>query len=144
MIFRVFELHGICCYFCYKLILLRNSDKIKAVVFLIAWCMIFAHGIIPHNHINDVICGHAGLIHDHHNSGNGIAEFSSLCRDYESCSISNILFQKFSTGDNLLSPGDRSYTDPVITTVDYKVTSDQKAPSGWFACLALLRAPPVA
>jgi len=125
---------------------LRKNLKIKAGIILLSWIMIFAHGIIPHNHVDANSC-HAGFIHtllNHHNSENGSPEFRELCCDYESCSISNILFQKLGTDGNPVLPENRLYIYHTTPSCQLIVESDQQIPDRSLPGSALLRAPPTA
>lgn len=126
-----------------KFVLLRKNLKIKSVFIFLAWIMIFAHGIIPHNHIDADACESQGYVHNHHES-NQSPEFRELCKDFESCGLSNVLFQKFSSDDNSLIPENQGTPDLYFNTEVYVIIHDQDIPSGIHPYSVLLRAPPVA
>ncbi len=125
---------------------MRKNIEIKVTFIFFAWLLIFAHGIIPHNHIDEDLCNHAGYIHESHDPGadSKSVEFRSLCHDYESCNISNILFQKFSSAeDPLLSESRTSYI-PIATSGWYILKYDQQIPDAFAPGSGQLRSPPVA
>lgn len=109
--------------------------------------MIFAHSIIPHNHIDDDCCLHAGYVHsalNHHNHNSSVAEFSSYTSDFASCSISNILFQKFSPDENIIIVEEISASAPVVVFSRIIPGDNQQSISGADTNTTLLRAPPMA
>lgn len=126
-----------------KIILLRRSLKIKALFIFLAWMMIFAHGIVPHNHIDADAGEYTGYHHNHQKSGEA-AEFRQICTDAGTCSISNILFQKFASDDNSLIPENNDIIGPFLPAERYIPTRDRQNPSGILPQFVFLRAPPLA
>jgi len=108
--------------------------------------MIFAHSIIPHNHIENDISGHSGLMHSsfHHHDECGLdKEFHSQCEDITACHVSNFLFHQFNQ-DNLIIQTSKEtnissdfLSDQIIFGTDQHFISDNYFGS------ASLRAPPV-
>ena len=122
------------------------SKKIKAGLLFLSWVMIFAHGIIPHNHI-DEDTSLPGFTHqqDNHSHGNnGLFDFRELCPDYETCHISNILFQKFSTDDFYSLPGTCEYLEVYLTESEINSFAVNIFPEESSSSTVLLRAPPAA
>lgn len=105
--------------------------------------MIFSHGLIPHNHFDTDSCESDGYIHNYHSNGHS-PEYRELCKDFESCGISNLLFQKFGSDENPLIPENSASPDPYIDVETYFISRYQEIPSGIHACSILLRAPPLA
>ncbi|HLN56276.1 MAG TPA: hypothetical protein VK207_09800 [Bacteroidales bacterium] len=122
---------------------MRRNLKIKSIFIFLAWAMIFVHGIIPHNHIDADVRECPGYVHNHHES-NQSTEYRELCKDFESCGLSNILFQKFSSDDNPLITERQTAPDLYIIAESYVIAHDQDIPSGIHPYSVLLRAPPVA
>jgi hypothetical protein len=120
---------------------LRKGIKIKASFIFLSWMMIFAHGIIPHSHCDDV-----PFHHEFHSKG-CIEERSSLiinihAVDEDGCRISNLIFHKFSQDDHqlVLNSAFASYffaaSRPVIYNNHYTFLS------GRYSDTESLRAPP--
>lgn len=105
--------------------------------------MIFVHGIIPHNHIDSDAFECTGYVHDHHQNGQS-PEYRELCRDFESCGISNLLFQKVSSDDSQLLPENNTSPDPYIESETYFISHNHEIASGIHPYSVLLRAPPIA
>jgi len=49
---------------------LRKEKKIKALVFLLAWIVIFMHSIVPHDHHETDVAGCFNLVHSHSSDDN--------------------------------------------------------------------------
>jgi hypothetical protein len=78
--------------------------------------MIFAHSIIPHNHIENDISSRSGEMHSyvHNHDGCGLSrEFHSQCEDISACHISNFLYHQFNQ-DNII----------IQTSKDTSISSD--------------------
>jgi hypothetical protein len=43
---------------------LKKGIKIKTFTVLLAWLVLFAHSIVPHNHLQEQNCGFKSFIHD--------------------------------------------------------------------------------
>lgn len=77
---------------------MRRAIKIKTSILLLAWLVIFAHSIIPHNHIDDT-CSPAGRMPQ---GSTASIDFQSKSvqvepqpADHKICHISSLLFQNF-------------------------------------------------
>jgi hypothetical protein len=82
----------------------KRAVKIKAYLFLLAWIIIFAHGLIPHDHAEDLCNGGRGISTecDHHGSQSHSSAIAFNQPDNDKvCHLVNILFQNFSA-DNFL------------------------------------------
>jgi len=107
--------------------------------------MIFTHGIIPHNHIEDNINGRNGYMHSslhYHNSCNLTKEFNSQCEDVSVCHISNFLFHQFNQ-DNLIIQTDKDNIGSVLLTGQIFFDKDQSFITDNFFGFLSLRAPPL-
>jgi hypothetical protein len=124
---------------------LRKAVKIKASVLLLAWAVIFAHSIIPHNHIDE---NFQGLKESLHNLSsftpveNRPLKLDNEHSDLETCNLLNSFFHSFSpeiyfayshsdTGFSISCPG-----ISIITDNDYSYFSDHLKGTDF------LRAPP--
>jgi len=77
---------------------LRTALKFKAYIFLIAWAIIFAHNVIPHNHSDANFAYCSGLIHNHGSSqseGDRSTRLNNEHSDSKVCHLSNFLYQNF-------------------------------------------------
>jgi hypothetical protein len=124
---------------------LRKAVKIKASVLLLAWAVIFAHTIIPHNHIDEDFQGCKETVHNL--SSFPPYEDKSLKLDNEhsdlkTCNLLNSFFHIFNpelflpysyrdTGFSTSCPG-----ISIITDNDYSNFSDHLKGTDF------LRAPP--
>jgi hypothetical protein len=124
----------------------RKAIKIKALMLLTAWTMIFAHSIIPHNHPAEYITGCHELLHKTapvENDCNGLHKFKNQPEDIKVCHISGFLFQQFNqdnyyfkyTWDNTINPV--SIAQPFLHSFKQDFVSDHSVGS------TSLRAPPV-
>jgi hypothetical protein len=124
---------------------LRKAIKIKASVLLLAWVVIFAHSVIPHNHIDENFQGCKEPVHNLFSFSH--VEDRSLRLDNEhsdlkTCNLLNSFFHTFNpetflafsyrdTGFSTSCPG-----TSIITDNDYSYFSDHLKGTDF------LRAPP--
>jgi hypothetical protein len=138
----------------YKIILhlhkstgLRKAIKIKAYTILLAWGMIFAHSIIPHNHVVECtrICCESGFhARTDNNDSERTLKFVFHPEDARICHISGFLFHQFSQ-DNLFSgsSGEMSLS-PICLPISYSFNSSDIFISEIWNSSASFRAPPSA
>ncbi len=126
---------------------MRKALKIKALVAFTAWMLIFAHNIIPHNHLNENVTGCYELVHKTNpdeNDCSGLHKIKSQPEDISVCHISSFLYQQFGQ-DNFYFGNDRidilnpsNIEEVLFHTYKQEFVSDQTIGS------TSLRAPPVA
>jgi hypothetical protein len=126
---------------------LRKAIKIKAYTILLAWGMIFAHCVIPHNHIDEcsTICTESNhLAGADANDPGRTVEFLPHSEDVRICHISGFLFHQFNQ-DNLISDssGDISVS-PINLAVRNLLSSSDSFITEYWNSSASLRAPPSA
>lgn len=126
---------------------MKRAIKIKAYVMLLAWLTIFAHNVIPHNHIEDNMAICHSLVHntpsDCNNAGSK-ENYLNQPGDITVCHISNLLFHSFNqenfiawtTNDINLSP--LRIADKILPVENQSYFSDH------FGACFLFRAPPAA
>ena len=126
---------------------LRKGIKIKAYTFFLCWLMIFAHSIIPHNHVDSDSAifsehNHSALLHQ---TGRGFSEeFQKKCEDTGICRISGFLFHQFNQ-DNLILPSGREYhSSSTLQKGTIIYNREQIVYINKFYGSASLRSPPVA
>jgi hypothetical protein len=126
---------------------LRKGLKIKAGLIFFSWLLIFAHGVVPHNHVETDGCLNKGSLHvplAFLQFSEFPAEFSTKDNDPEACPISNILFHKFSTEENPVLPENKSYISSSVTSIQFQIRENHQMPAGVFPDSVQLRAPPLA
>jgi hypothetical protein len=77
---------------------LRKAIKIKASVLLLAWSVIFAHSVIPHNHIDENFLGCMGPLHylfSFSPCEDTSLRFDNAHSDIKTCSLLNSFFHTF-------------------------------------------------
>jgi len=85
---------------------LRKAYKIKALIIFIAWLIIFAHSVIPHNHLLDSFKGHYAPFHEFAEGADNCNMPSNFERQPEEtkvCHFSNFLFKQFNQDNVLIS-----------------------------------------
>ncbi len=133
------------CYICSQTKTLRKALTIKAYTLLLAWAVIFAHSIIPHNHNYEnytarTECTH-GITSYLSDPGN-IIKFEIEHSDLIACSFSNILFHTFSP-DAFLACSFRNINfNPANVATGIFHDIDQSYISDHLKGTVLLRAPP--
>lgn len=126
---------------------LRKALKFKAGIFLIAWATIFAHNVIPHNHVYDNTSSPNELTHNissFSTDGDRTFKPGNEHSGSEACHLLNFLFHNlspeafltFSFRDINFNP--ESQGTKIIADGDHSCISDHLKGS------TCLRAPPVA
>jgi hypothetical protein len=114
---------------------LRRALKFKATVFLLAWFAIFAHNVIPHNHLydNSVTCMHfAG----------DLTKADKAHSDEQSCNLSNLLYHTLNP-DVFLAGTTRDINFiPDLRCAGVYIDNDHSNNSDHLNGISLLRAPP--
>ncbi len=133
------------CYICIQSKTLRKALKIKASTLLLAWVVIFAHSIIPHNHNyeNYSACTENthGITSNPSDSGKTI-KFENEHFELSACNFSNILFHTFSP-DAFLACSFRNINfNPANVATKIFQDIDQFYISDHLKSTVLLRAPP--
>jgi hypothetical protein len=126
---------------------LRKGIKIKSSVLLLAWLVIFAHGVIPHNHMQE---GHEGCSDIVHNVSIGISDcdkapfLEDQPDDAKVCHFSNFLFKQIEQ-DNFIFP---SLTESKLSTESISCSFSDKSSNCYISVpyfgTSPLRAPPSA
>lgn len=89
-------------------------NKIKAFTLLIAWSVIFAHSIIPHNHHYDEFKACHNLVHAIDPAGNlqdKTARLDNLPDKETVCHYSGFVFYHLNTDNIIISSGKTSFPD---------------------------------
>ncbi|MDP4224139.1 MAG: hypothetical protein Q8868_12580 [Bacteroidota bacterium] len=126
---------------------MRRHLKIKIWPLLIAWMMIFLHGIIPHNHADEYLGLCNGRFHycdtGFHQApdvNNTIGEQS----DTSICHISNLLFNSLNDDHLILHLCKVVIVSPEVTGSPVKSITDQSYVSDLYHGTTSFRAPPLA
>jgi hypothetical protein len=132
-----------------KILLLRKTLKIKAFAILFGWLIIFMHGIIPHNHLQEHQSGCHELFHTttNHNSdfqdkNTGSSLYSEKNEDEKVCHFSSFLFNNFNQDNLIITPDRETYFFPPVISVTlsfYNLVSYLSEP--YYGSISL-RAPP--
>jgi hypothetical protein len=126
---------------------LRKASKIKAFTIFLAWLVIFAHSIIPHNHVSDNFEGCQELIHEISSSNDncdGHLEFENLPEETSVCHLSGLLFQQFNQDNIFISTEREDHYYPVILIGSVKVIKSELFLLRPYYGSSSLRAPPAA
>lgn len=78
---------------------MRKALKIKAYTILLAWLVIFAHNVIPHNHADEnsvCISNYTGFHQSGTGNPSGAAVLTNEPAEGAVCHLSNLLFHSFS------------------------------------------------
>ncbi len=126
---------------------MRRAIKIKAYAILLAWGMIFAHSIIPHNHIDECssICCESNYpaSSDSNDSGRTL-KFVLHPDDVNICHISGFLFHQLNQ-DNLISDSYGNINiSPLSLAISYSFNSSDSFITELWNSSASFRAPPTA
>ncbi|HVN57206.1 MAG TPA: hypothetical protein VMT63_02815 [Bacteroidales bacterium] len=126
---------------------MRKTLKIKTSFLLLAWLIIFAHGVIPHNHSDEASCSPCSARHESGTGHNrqGSISTGSLHSDENVCHLLNILFQNFNP-DNLCTHFSKEPAQPVnnCSTGKIYIHFSDSLVSSSCGSTALFRAPPLA
>ena len=127
--------------------ILRKAVKIKSFTIFLAWIVIFAHSIIPHNHLSDNFEGCHELIHEV-NAGNSSCDihfhFNKLPEEVGVCHFSNFLFNQLGQDQVLFSTIRKDYFVPVVLTDSVLVNKSELFLFRPYYGSSSLRAPPAA
>jgi hypothetical protein len=123
---------------------LTRRKNIKAGFLLFSWFLIFAHGILPHNHISENLSAPGFTQQQDCQQDGELSWLRQLSTEPETCNISNILFQKFNADDCFEISVNREYIDPFLNGQKLYSPTSVLFPGGPSASIVLLRAPPVA
>jgi len=114
---------------------LRRALKFKASVFLMAWFAIFAHNVLPHNHVYDSpgTCMHP------------VSDFTEADKahsDEQACNLSNLLFHTLNP-DVFLAGSTRDINFfPDLGSIGFYIDNDHSNNSDHLNGISFLRAPP--
>jgi hypothetical protein len=89
---------------------MRKSIKIKSITIFLAWLVIFAHSIIPHNHHQDQFDYLKGFIH--FVADNCEEQSPVLTNDFDhvkSCQFTNNLFHQLNSENLLFASEDKTH-----------------------------------
>lgn len=114
---------------------MRRALKLKASVFLLAWFAIFAHNVIPHNHVCDNLATCNQLLH---NSAKVDREHS----EEKVCHLSNLLFHTLNPDVFLAGPARDINFIPDLLCDGFYIDNDHFNNSDHLNGISLLRAPP--
>jgi len=126
---------------------LKKAVKIKTFTIFLAWIVIFAHNIIPHNHLSDNFEGCRELIHEVNASkkvGDTHFQLKNLPEGVNSCHFSNILFNKLCQDNVLFSTSREDHIVPVTIISSVLVNKSELFLFRPFYGSSSLRAPPAA
>lgn len=128
-------------YFCKNPDYLRKGIKIKASFILMSWLMIFAHGLTPHNHYEDI-----PFHHEFHNKfcidENSKTLIKPHSEDDKGCRISNLIFHKFTQDDQVYTAVLGPYSCNLVSSQSVIFDTSIDFISERFTETASLRAPP--
>ena len=126
---------------------MRKALKLKALMLLMAWMMIFAHNVIPHNHPEDCVAGCHELVHgtnpDRNDTGT-LPIYRGQSEDINVCHISNLLFQQISQDNFFFRYDIELGLDPSVFSEQLPFLYTQEFISDPVIGSTSLRAPPVA
>ena len=123
---------------------MRKAIKIKAFIFLLAWAMIFAHSIIPHNHFEN-LQGCDELVHNSFlcsPDDDKSLKLENERSELQVCHLSNSLFNIFNPEIFLAFPGRDINFVPVSLATGIIPVSGQSYISDHLKSAGFLRAPP--
>lgn len=124
---------------------LKKTVRIKALPVLLAWCVIFAHSIIPHYHIEERHTGCCEIIHRISVDYNSISSFKpeSSHDEKTACHFSSLVFHNLQT-DTLFYHDYKGYS-LLIPDILKIVVTDKSVPltSDNGRGIHSLRAPPL-
>jgi hypothetical protein len=89
---------------------LRKAIRIKASILLLAWFVIFLHGVIPHNHLDNPYSDCHSILHSEaaeNSRADRAPNFQTLPSEKTVCHYSGFIFSQLSS-DNLIFTYDRS------------------------------------
>ena len=113
---------------------------------MLAWAVIFAHSIIPHNHIdecNTFLCS-SNPHSDRANSQSSNLKLTSQDEDLKACHISGLLFHQFSQDDLFSDAICKSGIVPLNPVSSYSFRSFNISLAEYQRSSVSFRAPPLA
>jgi hypothetical protein len=120
---------------------------IKTYTILLAWSMIFAHSIIPHNHLDNCSGSFCGATHENcplSDEQGKMPEFLSHSAEVNVCHLSGFIFHQFDQ-DNLISDCfENSQISPLSTQTGLNYHSAESVVTEHWNASASFRAPPIA
>jgi len=126
---------------------MRSSVKIKTSFLLLAWLIIFTHGIIPHNHSDEALIPADAT---NHQSSCELSNFSKSLvirntpAEEKVCHLLNILFQNFNPENLCTHFSKESVLLAVCSSGKIYIHFSDSLVSASCRSTALFRAPPVA
>lgn len=124
---------------------LRKRIKIKAYIFLLAWLVIFAHSIVPHNHFEENKAGCHELFHGAsagHEDNNHNQEYKNQPESEITCHFSAFLFNKFDQENLIIITQKVSIFSLPLLTGNINPSTPEFCFSEPYYGTSLLRAPP--
>jgi len=121
--------------------------KIKTTIVLLAWTVIFLHGVIPHKHLQERSVGCSSIYHvindDLQSSTDNHAINGKHDHNEKICHFSELLYSSQNWGDLNLTPVNELKILPVFVSEQYFPDRDDRAISLYKTCSSRLRAPPL-
>jgi hypothetical protein len=125
---------------------LHRSIKIKALIVLFAWGIVFLHGVIPHIHINEQQGVCHSLIHDSDAAEQGDSDSDHLKgghNDHEKvCHFSTTMLQQQAFDDLLAENSNKPQVIPAATILSVIFSDSENFLSGVEKGPSKLRPPP--
>lgn len=124
---------------------MRRAIRIKSFTMLLAWFVIFAHGVVPHNHLDDPssVCHH--LLHStgaEDNQSGDLVRTDGEQQGKRACHYSGFVFHQLS--DNIILNSDKpGFIKPPEIYTSNNFHSTELFISDPYWCNSALRAPPV-
>jgi hypothetical protein len=114
---------------------------------MIAWLVIFIHGIIPHNHLNEKHNGchkiiHNIVLHDHERDHDHTSRYADHPAEEKICHFSSFLYNHFSQDSFFLSTNIETHYPPVNLSESFKISYKDYYFSRPYYGSSSLRAPP--
>jgi hypothetical protein len=131
---------------------LARAVKIKTIILLFGWLIIFMHGIIPHNHLQEQHNGCHELYHNitanntivqDKNSEHSTAQYSEKTEDAKVCHFSSFLFNNYNHDRLIITATRETYFLPQEISVTISFYNSESYSSEPYYGSTSLRAPPV-
>lgn len=121
--------------------------KIKTTIVLLAWAVIFLHGVVPHRHMQERSGGCNSIYHlikdDLQSSADNHAISGKHDHNEKVCHFSELLFNSLNWDDLNLYPVNELKILPVFVAEQYFPDKNDRAISLYKTCSSRLRAPPL-
>lgn len=125
---------------------MRKAIKIKTLIISLAWIVIFAHSIIPHNHHSEYLKGCHNIIHNvtiFSHCSDKTLHIDKKPSEGKVCHFSGLIYHHLNS-DNLVFPAEKEvYILPVITEGSVLIHKSTLFFSDPYLGNSSLRAPPV-